>query len=377
MSDVCCTWLVVAAFGWLVSSEKVAGGLLLSAEESLNLGTVAVVNHELWELLAHLSLVELEHVVELVPELLLSWGSSGVSPLDLVHAEALEHAAGSLISLIGLHVAELALADQDEQVEGWGAGQTNELIEESGITLRDGTASDSLVKGSLEGVLTVVLPDSAEMWLGGDLLWELMWEHHLVLLDDLWGHLGESLILSSELSLSLWSAGVHAEEELLVLVGVSEREESALLLLSIVSLSEVTLLLEPGELWHLVVEETSTMASEELLESEELEWVWLLTPVVVWLGGHLSLKIVESVVPSLTRVGIDLPALLVLGLSPVWDGETLEDGPWATVEGDIPDTLEDGVWVEVLRIDMEKHVWLLVELVVISVLHAHAYIIIN
>jgi hypothetical protein len=78
---------------------------------------------------------------------------------------------------------------------------------------------------------------------------------------------------------------------------------------------------------------------------------------------------VHGVVPGLTRVGIDIPAVLLLVLSPVRNFETLEDGTGASVEGDVSDSLEKGLWVEVLSVDVMHHVGLLVELVAINVLH--------
>jgi hypothetical protein len=86
---------------------------------------------------------------------------------------------------------------------------------------------------------------------------------------------------------------------------------------------------------------------------------------------------VHCVVPGLARVSIDIPAVLVLILSPVRNSETLEDSTRASVEGDISDTLEKSLGVEVLSVHVMHDVRFFVELVAIDVLHTKAYIIIK
>ena len=85
----------------------------------------------------------------------------------------------------------------------------------------------------------------------------------------------------------------------------------------------------------------------------------------------------HGVDPGLARVGIHIPAVLGLVLSPVGNLEALEDGTGTTVEADVTDALEEGVGVEVLGVDVMHHVRLLVELVTVHILDAEAYIIIK
>ena len=85
----------------------------------------------------------------------------------------------------------------------------------------------------------------------------------------------------------------------------------------------------------------------------------------------------HGVLPGLAGVGINVPSVLVLVLSPIWDSETLEDGTGTSVEGDVTDALKEGVWVEVLSVDVMHDVRLLVELVAVDVLNTETYIIIK
>ncbi len=85
----------------------------------------------------------------------------------------------------------------------------------------------------------------------------------------------------------------------------------------------------------------------------------------------------HGVLPSLTRVGVELPAVSLLGGGPVGDLETLEEGSGLSVEGHIADTLEEGLGVEVLSVDVVLDVGLLVEFIAIEVLNSNTYIILN
>ena len=144
-----------------------------------------------------------------------------------------------------------------------------------------------------------------------------------------------------------------------------------------VGVEDVTSLAPPAHLGHFVVEETSTESTSPVLEAEPLEWVRLLALSSELLGGPLGLQVEHGVVPSLAGVGINVPAVLVLVLSPVGNAESLEDGSGASVEADVSDTLEEGVWVEILGVHVMHHVRLLVELVAIHILNAKSYIIIK
>ena len=136
-------------------------------------------------------------------------------------------------------------------------------------------------------------------------------------------------------------------------------------------------LTSPAHLGHLVVEETILEATSPVLHAEPLKRVRLLTLSSKLLGSPLGLKIKHGVIPGLSRVGINVPAVLVLVLGPVGHAETLEDGSGASVEGDVSHTLKKGVWVEVLGVHVMHDIWLLVELVAVYILDTKSYIIIK
>jgi hypothetical protein len=86
---------------------------------------------------------------------------------------------------------------------------------------------------------------------------------------------------------------------------------------------------------------------------------------------------VHGVLPSLSGVSIELPAVLLLSGGPVGDLEALEEGTRLSVETDITDTLKEGIGVEVLGEDVMLNVGLFVEFIAIEVLNSNTYIILN
>lgn len=211
------------------------------------------------------------------------------------------------------------------------------------------------------------------MGLGRDLLGHLMRENDLIFLDDFGGQLGQSIVLSLEGSATLLSAGIHTEDHLTVLVCVAEGMESSLALFVIISISEhVTTMSEPGGLRGFVVKESARESLTELLPSEPLEHVGFLSLTNKLSGGPLGAEVVHGVGPGLTRVGIELPSVLLLGSCPVGDGETLEHGSRLTVETDITYALEESGRVEMLSIQVEHDIGFLVEFVAVNILDTHA-----
>ena len=209
------------------------------------------------------------------------------------------------------------------------------------------------------------------MWLIWDDLGHLVWVEEILLLDDLWGELVESIPLSLELSSTFLGSGVNTKDNLLVLIGLGEGVE---VLLGVV---EVTIVSEPGWVWNLVVEESGRGTLTELLKSEPLDDIWLLslTPELHW--SPLSTEISHGILPCLSRVSINLPSISLLGSGPVWNFETLEDSSWSSVEGDVSYSLQEGLWMEILSIDVVHDIWLLVEFVAVEILDSNAYLIIN
>ena len=218
---------------------------------------------------------------------------------------------------------------------------------------------------------SVVLPHSTEMGLLRDEALMLMGVDHVLLGEELGDELASGLPFLLELLTALWGGGVNAEDELVLLVGVSEGEDS------LVGVIEVTTVSEPSGLGDLVVEEARGVTLAPLLKSEPVEDVGLESLTGELHGGPLGVEVVHGVFPSLTRVGIEFPTVDLLSGGPVGNLEALEEGAGASVEVHITHTLEKGVGVEVLSVDVVLNVGLLVEFIAIEVLNSNTYIIIN
>lgn len=156
---------------------------------------------------------------------------------------------------------------------------------------------------------------------------------------------------------------------------MSERVKSLVLLTVVIGGGDVATISPPGaegvKLGNLIVEEAVAEALSEMVLSEPLEGVRLLTLTRVLEGSPLRLHVLHGVVPSVAGVGIDFPAVLFLGGSPVGNLEALEHGTGLSVETDVTNTLEEGLGMEVLSVDVVHNVGLLVEFIAIDILNAH------
>ena len=292
-------------------------------------------------------------------------------------AHSFEDAKGGLEALVTLKMIELTIFGETENAESGHVGHADELLELLGVTFTDYSLFNSISVGYFERVLAIVLPHALEVRLFADLRWHLVGQDHILLFDDLRSELAESIILSLESGGTLWSASIHTKDDVLILVGLSERVKDSITLALGVSIKDVASLAPPAHLGHFIVEETILEATSPVLEAEPLKRVRLLTVTRELLGGPLGLRVVHGVHPGLTRVGIDIPTVLVLVLSPIGNAESLENSPWASVEGNISDTLEKSLWVEILSVDVMHDIGLLVELVMVDVLDTQTYIIIK
>jgi hypothetical protein len=276
-------------------------------------------------------------------------------------------------------VVELSSACHDVEGERRVSSHTDPSVGGIEVFLRDDTVILSLSNGLSHGVVTVVLPDSSEVRLVDGCGLELMGELEVLHLDDLGGELSKGLVLSTESSSSFFGGGIHSEDDLGLLVGVSERVEFLVSLsLRFGVLEHVSSMSVPSRLGLLVVEKSGRESLSELLVSEPLKGVRLLTRLTLELhGGPFGMEVVHGVVPGGSGVSIILPAVVLLSGSPVGDSETLEDSTGLSVESDITDTLEHGVGVEVLSVQVMHDIRFLVEFVAVYVLNAEAYIILN
>jgi len=220
-------------------------------------------------------------------------------------------------------------------------------------------------------VLSVVLPDSAEVGLLRENRLLLMWVNHILLRDELRNELASGFPLLLELLTTLWGGGVNAEDEFVLLISVSERVKG---LLGIV---EVTTVSEPSGLGDLVVEKARGVTLAPLLKSEPVQDVRLESLTGELHGGPLTVQVMHGIFPSLSGVSIELPAVALLSGGPVGDLKALEEGTGVSVETDITNALKETIGVEVLSEDVMLNIRLLVEFIAIEILNSNTYIILN
>ena len=112
---------------------------------------------------------------------------------------------------------------------------------------------------------------------------------HLFFLNDFRGQLAECLVFLLESSLSLWGASVHAEKDVLILAGLSERVKMTITLLLSVFFEDVALVESPRHSWNFVVEEARSVSASPVLETKPLKGIWLLTLTTELLWSPFSL----------------------------------------------------------------------------------------
>lgn len=158
--------------------------------------------------------------------------------LDGVHTHGGHDAHGGLESSIILHVVELAALGHNVKVEAWGVVQADELAESISILLVDITRVCESSESQVEGVLTIVLPDTLEVWLGADAWCLLVWENEVLLLDELWSEFSKGVPFGLEGFTTFLGGGIDTEVDILVLVSMSEGVESAVLFTIVTTLLE-------------------------------------------------------------------------------------------------------------------------------------------
>lgn len=360
----CCCCSSIDSVGVLNTN----GNILSASEECLNLGLVGGVGHEGGNLASHAVLGKLEDHIILIPELLLVGLSSLAVDGDGVQAESFHHTVGSFV--VGV-LREEAHGSVDEAGEASTTVEVDVIAEGGSVALGNLALLNEVGEAELEHVLSVVLPHSAEVRLLGEVALVLMGVNHVLLGDQLGYELAGGLPLLLELLTAFWGGGVDAQHEFVLLIGMGEGVKG------LFGLVEVTTVSEPGRLGGLVVEQTGRRALTPLLKSEPVEDVRLESLTSELHGGPLGVEVVHGVLPCLSGVSIELPAVTLLSGGPVGDLETLEEGSRPSVESDITDALEKGLGVEVLSVDVMLDVGLLVEFIAIEVLNANTYIILN
>lgn len=284
----------------LVSCSELLSGLSVEVtvgsalHDGLDLHSVGGIGDEIWKLLSHLDLSQVELAVEVVPELDLVWLSSQVAQWDFGHTDGGHNLVGGEERLILSEIWSKSLLGENELLNGKVVFGTNELSEGNGIIGGDFALSNGVGDGRLESVLSVVLPDSLEMWLIRDPFSHLMWVLEVLHSNDLWAELMKNLVLLLEESSSLLSGGVDTEDDLLVLISVGEGVKN------LFGVVEMAIMSQPSWVWNLVVEKSAGCTFTELLESEPLDNVWLLSlsPELHWCPLRVELS--HSIVPSLS-----------------------------------------------------------------------------
>lgn len=206
------------------SSKHFSGGELLglfllesgfgsAVHEGLDLHSVGWVSNEEWELLSHLEFGELIYTVEVAPELILERLSSQIGDWDLLHTNGFHDSVGGEEALVVLQVWSQTLLGVAVSGEGDAMLRADEFLGGGSILKSAFTCLSAQIDGPLESVVSVVFPDSLEMWLSRDKLTHFMWQLEVLHLDDLWSKLVKSLILSSVLESALFSGGVDTEND--------------------------------------------------------------------------------------------------------------------------------------------------------------------
>jgi len=349
----------------------------LLVHEGLNSSTVGGVSHEVGELLSHGLFGELIDNIKLVPEgLFVGFSGSVRVEFNLAKLDGVHHTEGGLEARVGGDVLDLSSACHDVERVRRVSSHANKLVEGVEIFLRDKASILSSVNSLSHCVVTIMLPDTSEMRFVNSNGIKFVRELHVLHLDDLRSEFSKGLVLSAESGSSFFGSGIHSEDNLGLLVGVSERVENLVGLVSRVGVFEhVTTMSVPSRLRLLVEEKSGGESLSELLVSEPLERVRFLTTFSCELHrSPFGVEVVHSVVPGSSGVGIIFPAVVLLSGGPVGDFETLEESTGLSVESDVTDTLKHGVGVEILGVQMVHDIRFLVEFVAVYVLNAEASI---
>jgi hypothetical protein len=223
-----------------------------------------------------------------------------------------------------------------------------------------------------------VLPNTLKVGLVGYEGGHLVGVDEVLFLHQLGSHFAKGVVFSFKLFAAFFSSRINAKNELGFQIGVGETVqlfESFLLVVGV--FEKMAASSPPGRLGNFVIEETGWETLADEFNTEKLKGVWCLTVAASLHRGPLLSHVLHGVLPSLSGVYVDLPAVLLLWASPVGNGETFEDSAGQAVEPYITDALKQGLGVEVLLVDVIHDVRILMELVDIDVLNAEAYIILN
>lgn len=312
----------------------------------------------------HVSWGEDELLVEVRPELLLVWLGGGSVNLEGVKSEVLPDLLGVSVSWVVLGIIKLSSIKSDENVRNISTMSCDEVVMSLDNLRVNLFSSNSVLQLLLQSVVSIETPHSKVMsflwW-----LWEsLVWVLHLKSSEDFWGKSLEELKHFLVLLSSLLSGGIKSKSKFLDLIGMGERVEVLVVLMTSVE--------SPGLVWNLVVEESAGMSREGMVESEPVKWVRWSTGWGILNWCPLRVEFVHGFLPSGSSIKVEFPSSVgVLGLSPVWGRDTLEHGSCSSSKLNSSHSLKEGMWVEVLGINVHEGMLLLEESLGVEVLNSH------
>ena len=140
-------------------------GLGVVSEQGLDLGAIVWIGYEVGQLLAHLRFRQLEHSIEGSPELFLKGLCRAVVEFNGSNAKGVEHSHGGLETFVTFEMGHFAGLGHDVYIDAGLAGHVQELLAVVSVLLGDGTSLNSLSNVLFKHVLSIMLPDSLEMWL--------------------------------------------------------------------------------------------------------------------------------------------------------------------------------------------------------------------
>jgi len=114
----------------------------------------------------------------------------------------------------------------------------------------DLTSLDSVRNLGLKRVISIVSPNSLEMWLFADPLTHLMRILEVFHSNEFWSHFMKSFIFFSKKSSTFLSGSIDTENNLLISISSSKGVKNLLWVV------KMTVVSQPGWVWYLVVEES-------------------------------------------------------------------------------------------------------------------------
>lgn len=200
--------------------------LLGSRLDLLGLVSVDQVNLSL-----HVGWGKHQGLVEVRPELVVVWSGSVSVDLEGIEAKVLPDLLGVSKSWV-VRSIELSRVKSDKNVSDVSSMSSDEIV----VTLNgsgvNSISSNCVLQLLLQSMLSIKAPHSEVVWFIWWLWESLVWVFHFKSLEELWGTSLEELEHFFILLSSLFSGGVESKSELLDLIGMGERVEVLVILVT-------------------------------------------------------------------------------------------------------------------------------------------------